>query len=441
MHRDLKDPIKVPFDRIYLDPNNPRIAPAERPGYEDPDVLFDDDLQEELEGTLASIYDNYEELKEAIITQGWVPIDAMIVWEHPKKKGWYVVVEGNTRTLTLRKIRQELQQSQSRLKALKAMKKASAAENIAELEERIALLDEIVKDTDQLTVYPVNAPSAKELVQRLPRLMGVRHITHAQQWKPFPQSLYILSLYEELFLTKYGDKKLAMDNELVKQVAQRVSQNELKTRRNIQSAYAFRHFKAEYEDRVPKEGAPLSNEDHYFFELILTSRYAAEQFRFGRDDLRLSNKMEEVLFKWAFAKARMDGHENPNLFYKAENIRLWNTMKSYDNANKTTFAAQLDVEKPDESPPGGFRQLEVLYLQHKAAKSPIETVASLIQALKELKVDSLQSQASHLRPMLEEMIQRGETYRRMIDAVAETGGDGQPGKGKGAEAGARRKGS
>src|SRR5262249_2528799 len=161
------DPVDVRFDRIYLDPNNPRIAPDERPGYEDPAVLFDDAHQGELEATLEEIYDQYEELKDAIITQGWVPIDAIIVWDHPKKKGWHVVVEGNTRILTLRKIRWELAEDKTRLAVLKAVKKPSAAqkENMAELEARIAQSEAIVADTDELTVYPVNADSAKELVQ------------------------------------------------------------------------------------------------------------------------------------------------------------------------------------------------------------------------------------------------------------------------------------
>src|SRR6185437_13563870 len=60
-------------------------------------------------------------------------------------------------------------------------------------------LEAIVADTDELLVYPVNAGTAEELQVILPRLLGVRHITHAQQWKPLPQSLYILALYEQLF--------------------------------------------------------------------------------------------------------------------------------------------------------------------------------------------------------------------------------------------------
>jgi hypothetical protein len=372
-----------------------------------------------------------------------VPIDAIIVWDHPKKKGWHVVVEGNTRILTLRKIRRELAQDKARLAVLQAVKKPSAAqkENMAELEARIAQSEAIIADTDELTVYPVNADSAKELVQILPRLLGVRHITHAQQWKPFPQSLYILSLYEDLFQKKHGEKaKLFLDKDLVKLVAQEVSQEEKKTRKNIQSAYAYRHFEAEYGERIKATGTPLKPGDHYYFSLILDNRYAADQFGFGKDDLRLSSKMEEVLFKWAFSRPR-DGEENQNVFYKAENIRQWNAMKTYDNKHKTSFAAQLDVEKPDDPLPGGFRQLELEYLQYKATRSPIEIIASLIASLKELKAPSLQSQASHLRPMLEQMVQQGNAYLRMIDAVSEDGSARAAAQAKLADAGARRKGS
>jgi hypothetical protein len=418
MPKYLSDPIPVPFERIYLDPNNPRIAPDNRPGYEDPDVLFDDENQAELEATLEGIYEDYEELKEAIITQGWVPIDAIIVWQHPKKKGWYVVVEGNTRTLTLRKIRRELEEARTKLAGLKAAKRLSAAEKetLADLEIRIGELEAIIKDTDDLTVYPVNAASAEQLQEILPRLLGVRHITHAQSWKPYPEGLYILQLYEDLFVKKHGPKaKLVLDKDLVKQVAQEVSEDEKKARKNIQSAYAFRHFEAEYGEKIAATGTPLTKGDHYYFSLILDNRYAADQFRFGKDDLRLSNKMEEVLYKWAFAKPR-NGEENQNVFYKAENIRQWNSMKTYDN-KKTNFAAQLDVEKPDDPPPGGFRQLELENLQHKANRSAIEIIASLIDALKKLNVENLESQAAHLRPMLEQMVQRGDDIIGMIDSV------------------------
>jgi len=41
----LQEQIKVPFESLYLDPNNPRLAPDDPPGYDDPASLFDKDLQ------------------------------------------------------------------------------------------------------------------------------------------------------------------------------------------------------------------------------------------------------------------------------------------------------------------------------------------------------------------------------------------------------------
>ncbi|MFN4244506.1 MAG: hypothetical protein ACK4PI_14875, partial [Tepidisphaerales bacterium] len=58
-----------------------------------------------------------------------------------------------------------------------------------------------------------------------------------------------------------------------------VSQNERKTRKNIQSAYAYRHFEEEFGERVKESGTPLEPGDHYYFSLILDNRHVAEQFR------------------------------------------------------------------------------------------------------------------------------------------------------------------
>ena len=125
--------------------------------------------------------------------------------------------------------------------------------------------------------------------------------------------------------------------------------------------------------------------------------------------------MEETLFKWAFRLPRKGEDENPNILYKAESIRLWNQMKRYDNKKGTTFADQLNVADPDSAP--SMRTLEAEYLAHKAQVSPIETIHALLDAFKDLKVDVLMSQASHLSPMLQELRTRAENYLKMLEAV------------------------
>ena len=69
---ELQDAKQVPFDKIYLDPNNPRIAPEAPPGYNDTEALFANDLQGALEARVRAVYD-VANLEDSILAHGWVP--------------------------------------------------------------------------------------------------------------------------------------------------------------------------------------------------------------------------------------------------------------------------------------------------------------------------------------------------------------------------------
>lgn len=418
---ELFDAKLVAFDKLFLDPNNPRIAPEDPPGYDDPDAIFEDELQADLEKRVQNAY-KVADLEASILAQGWVPYDPIIVWEHPDKKGHFIVVEGNTRTVALRALRGDRLERER--KKLEKLKKAPSrfAEDLRVQTETVQGLEAVVKATNELRVYPVAAKSVAELLERLPRLLGVRHINHAQPWGPYATNLYILSLYERLFRTRHGDKPaLRLEQDLVAEVARLVSLGDTKTRRSIQAASAFTHFKRDYEDQLP-DGESFGDDDHYFFELILANKYPQEQLGFTKDALRLPTESEEALFEWAFSKPRNETSgkdpedRNKNVFYKAENIRLWNQMHSYDGDKGTSFATQLDVDDPGEARP--MRLIEADFLQHKTRRSPVDTIAALIKALQELKVDTLVSQQDHLDPMLVEAAKLIEKYRRMMKAAA-----------------------
>jgi len=414
---ELQDAKLVPFDKIYLDPNNPRIAPENPPGYNDPEALFANDLQGALEARVSAVYDVVN-LEDSILAHGWVPIDSIIVWEHPSKPGHYVVVEGNTRTVALRSLRGDrLERERKKLEKLKKTP-SRFAEEVKVQEDIVARLEEIQNRTSMLRVFPVAAKSVDELQAILPRLLGVRHISHAREWKPYATNLYILSLYERLFRERYGDKgALRLEDDLVNQVGALVSLGSTKTRRNIQAASAFTHFKRDFEDRLP-DGEKFSDEDHYFFELILQNAYPKEQLSVTKDTLRLPAESEEVLFQWAFSKPRSGKEEdNENIFYKAESVRLWNQMATYDGKTGTNFAKQLDVNAPDEARP--ISVIEAEFLQHKTQRTPIDALTSLLKALQELKVDTLVSQQEHLDPILDKVAQLVTRYQKMMKAVAE----------------------
>jgi hypothetical protein len=414
---DLQDAKLVPFDKIHLDPNNPRIAPENPPGYLDDNALFAEDLQQTLEERVRAVYD-VANLEDSILAHGWVPIDSIIVWEHSHRPGHYIVVEGNTRTVALRALRGgRLERERKKLEKLK--KTPTRFEEELRIQQGLVdRLETIANQTDQLRVFPVAAKSVEELQAILPRLLGVRHISHAQDWKPYATNLYILQLYERLFRARHGDKgSLRLEDDLINEVASMVSLGSTKTRRNIQAASAFTHFKRDYEDQLP-EGETLSDEDHYFFELILQNAYPKEQFNVDKDSLRLPPESEKVLFQWAFSKPRPGNKEdNENIFDKAESVRLWNQMATYDGKCGTNFAKQLDVNSPDEARPIGVVEAE--FLQHKRQETPIHALTSLMKALQDLKVDTLVSQQEHLAPILDRIAHQISRYQKMMKAVSD----------------------
>src|SRR5260370_5794694 len=94
----IKYPIKVSLDRLFLDPNNPRLANEHRPGYANPGTFFEEGVQAELEQQIRKRY-RVGALINAILGMGWTPVYAMLVWTPPPTPGLYFVGAADTRPL------------------------------------------------------------------------------------------------------------------------------------------------------------------------------------------------------------------------------------------------------------------------------------------------------------------------------------------------------
>ncbi|MEO1934617.1 MAG: hypothetical protein ABGX04_07535, partial [Myxococcales bacterium] len=79
MESFMKDPIEVSLDNLYPDPNNPRLGVHDAPGYGGIDSLFSEETREKILGELGEKAYSVNELVEAIIGQGWMPIDNILV--------------------------------------------------------------------------------------------------------------------------------------------------------------------------------------------------------------------------------------------------------------------------------------------------------------------------------------------------------------------------
>src|SRR5688500_2105956 len=149
MALDLKPALRVPFDRLYLDPNNPRLGGSRQPGYEDTARLFDERTQRRLESRMRKSYKALKDLMASIVNVGWMPVDAILVWEVPQAPGHFVVVEGNARTTALRAIREDHAREQGRLQKARADRLLDP-EMQKELAGRVARLAAVIEQTAEL---------------------------------------------------------------------------------------------------------------------------------------------------------------------------------------------------------------------------------------------------------------------------------------------------
>lgn len=414
MENFLRKPMQVPFDSLYLDPNNPRLAREELPGYEDPKRLFEPKLQVGLEGSVKEQYE-VPELAHAIVAQGWMPIDSIVVWTFPSDPAKHIVVEGNRRTVALRELRKTiLPRERNKLESLKK-KKLVAKRDIEVQEKHVKQIEQVIKDTDTITVLPLDAKDVHELKMKLPRVLAVRHIQGAKGWGNYAEDLWLLNRYQVLFEEKFPGEDLRWEASMITRVADEASLGDIKAKRQLQAASAFSHFQAEYEDQLPKDES-FRKEDYYVFENIAKKTWLREQFGLGQDALHLER--EDVLFKWVFEKPRgRTAEENKNKFYRQENVLLWDQMRRYDQEQtpKTSFAAAFDVNDPDSAP--FMNDVEASWLTHKTQRAPTEVLEKLLESLDTLTAGTLLSQGVFLRDKLEAVIRKCEDCIGMIEGA------------------------
>jgi len=422
MESFLRKPKDVAFGDLYLDPNNPRFAPEDPPGYEDADALFDKDLQNEVEGHLRQVY-KPETLVQSISSQGWMPIDNIVVWPFPGIKDHYVVVEGNTRTLALREIRSAvLPKERKKLERMKSNSADYASHDVSEQQRIVDKLEQAVADTEEIQVVPIAADSAEELNEKLPRILAVRHITGAKGWGSYYQDLWLLERYRQHFALRHGENAdLYWEPDLVRRVADEASLSLTVAKRKMKATSAFSHFRREFEGDLPKD-EEFRDTDYYLFENIVRKPWLRDQFGFGEDALHLSEEGEQALFDWVFKLPRgRKAEDNPNVFYRHENVLVWEKMRRYDESQKkdagvtTTFAARFDVSDPTNAP--RMEEVEAEYLSHKARRQPQEIVGDLIKRLREMPMDAIANSGEILKDQLAQLEKLSGKYLRMIHAA------------------------
>jgi hypothetical protein len=177
---DQAAPVKAPFDfeaqdisvsKLLLDPNNYRFLDRKKFKKKSANRFHEDLVQR---ATLESLEQSYQldELKHSIITNGYVPMERIIVIRYPAKSGYFLVVEGNRRVASLKSI---LKEQSDGVRELTATQKTSFSKIPCAV---LISSGTILKHAERI-------------------IMGIRHIAGPKEWGAYQQALLVSELKDD----------------------------------------------------------------------------------------------------------------------------------------------------------------------------------------------------------------------------------------------------
>jgi hypothetical protein len=208
--------IKVPLQKLLLDPNNPRFM-------EDHDVRIeevewaDSGVQTQTAKRMSEGGYHLNELKKSVVSNGWQPVDMIFVRKVDGLPDHYVVLEGNRRVTALR----ELQ-----------------AENKLPTD-----VIEVVKNLPVLEVLGTAADS--EIKAQISYLLGVRHHGSLKPWGPFAQAHDLYERY--LRLSGMNDQNFEWNEKISEDISAQLSLDPKKIKERIRVYRAMKQL-----NEVPK---------------------------------------------------------------------------------------------------------------------------------------------------------------------------------------------
>jgi ParB-like nuclease domain len=179
MERKMPEPLapqlnKIPvnYDRLVLDPNNPRFITRKEDQIAEEHFL-EQDLAAITRGKLFPDDKDYYKIKElanSIKQNGWRPVDYIFVRKLKGHEKYYVVLEGNRRVTAIREIMRDPEITPQLKRSLQTI-------------EVMEVLD---------------SGSPEELHKKITYLLGVRHHGSLKKWTPFAQAHNIFIRYLEV---------------------------------------------------------------------------------------------------------------------------------------------------------------------------------------------------------------------------------------------------
>ena len=202
--------IKVDPNKLYLDPNNPRLFEKETEKVP-LDKVTEPGVQSSTEESVANIKDKFgiKELVKAIQINGYLPEAGGFMFVRKiSEDGNYLVLEGNRRLTAIRKI-------------------------FSEKEKNLADFPDSMQTLSKIEVMEIVDDIPEEMLQKkISYLLGTAHHGGNKNWSPFAQANEIFKTYLEVsaqnkdtfkYDEEYGQKVASLLNTKTSEVKERLA--------------------------------------------------------------------------------------------------------------------------------------------------------------------------------------------------------------------------
>lgn len=322
--------IKVQPEKLYLDPNNPRLITRDNDTYDISETI---DRVIQTRSKISDSNDSYKikELENSIKQNGWWPIDFIFV-KKLDDNGRYLVLEGNRRVTAIQNIRQEEnvnQELKSSLNEIEVM--------------------EILEDC-----------SPEQLQKKITYLLGVRHHGSLKPWTPFAQANNIYLKYLEL--GSMDKKSFKIDAYTAEHVANALSIDVKEVEERLRVFRAMQQLD-EYEPIKNSDEGKIEDRYYSVCQEVLTMgrkelknyiRQDNENYELDEESLK---RMNNLCF---FDKANRNGApiSNPQEWRKLANI-----LKDEDEVKRQDMLYEVEVNHIKPSIVWAERAAELQTLQ------------------------------------------------------------------------------
>ena len=380
MYADELTQATIPFEDIYLDPNNPRFWAPNRISEVTDARTIRDNVQASTSARINS--HGIDELRNSILRNGFLPLDRIVVRPLQDIPNKYVVIEGNRRLAALRRLRQEIRDH-----------------DVAEDDIDDSVLEKLESDTDLLTVLVYGGSEKTTDISW--RLQGIRHIGGIRDWDAAQRAKLVVDQVENANGNR-GFRDVGQSFGLTPQAVGRL----------------YRGYKALRQMRQDEEYGQYAKTE--FFTLL----DEAHRRRTVRD--------------W------MDWREDPNDrsswgYHNIDNRRRFYAWISPDpdNNQKRRIHNPTHVRYLDALLKGGHDSLIDLFDEHELtideaflkasgtpdAKDYLSILNGALESVRSLPIHFIRSKPSELGEVLDDMIRELKEVRDITDRATPEGTD------------------